>query len=57
MKVIRLKEGLTKLSVSYLDLAKKSCYIFESHKEIASGLPEISGSGIHDMKYRGNVLL
>lgn len=54
VKLIRLKEGLTKMSECYLDLTQKACIIFEGQKEIASGLPDVEERGMHDMKYRGS---
>lgn len=56
VKVIRLKEGLLKLSESYIDLAYKAGVIFEGNKSIALGLPEIGteqNRAIQDIRYRG----
>lgn len=56
-KAVRIKEGLSKLSDSYIDVAQKSLIIFQAQKEIACGLPdrtEIEGRGIQDIQYTGS---
>ncbi|XP_075219320.1 uncharacterized protein LOC142323487 isoform X2 [Lycorma delicatula] len=56
-KAVRMKEGLSKLSDGYLDIARKSFIIFQAQKEVCSGLPdrsEVEGRGIQDMQYNGS---
>uniref|UniRef100_A0A1B6JQ69 F-BAR domain-containing protein n=1 Tax=Homalodisca liturata TaxID=320908 RepID=A0A1B6JQ69_9HEMI len=57
VKVIKLKEGLLKLSDSYIELAQKSSMIFDGKRNIAGGLPELEQTrGMHDVRYRGSQL-
>uniref|UniRef100_A0A1B6MGD4 Uncharacterized protein n=1 Tax=Graphocephala atropunctata TaxID=36148 RepID=A0A1B6MGD4_9HEMI len=54
VKVIKLKEGLLKLSDTYIDLAHKSSMIFEGKRNIAEGLPDLEQTrGMQDVRYRG----
>ncbi|KAL3842588.1 hypothetical protein ACJMK2_020582 [Sinanodonta woodiana] len=53
VKLIRLKEGLLKLSDAYMDLGKKSCVVFESQREIALQLPDVHSKELEEVKYAG----
>ncbi|KAK3600776.1 hypothetical protein CHS0354_009204 [Potamilus streckersoni] len=53
VKLIRLKEGLLKLSDAYVDLGKKSCIVFESQRDIALQLPDVHGKELEEVKYSG----
>lgn len=53
IKLIRLKEGLLKLSDAYIELANKSAIIFEAQREISHQLPDVHGRDLHEIKYTG----
>lgn len=53
MKLIRVKEGLLKLSDSYLEMAHKCHVIYEAHKDVAFEIPDVHDSNIHDIRYTG----
>lgn len=53
VKLIRIKEGLLKLSDSYLELAHKCCIIHEAHRDIARQIPDVHGDDLHDLRYAG----
>lgn len=53
VKLIRIKEGLLKLSDAYVELANKSAIIFEAQREITHQLPDIDGRDLHEIKYTG----
>ncbi|OQR68558.1 hypothetical protein BIW11_12836 [Tropilaelaps mercedesae] len=52
-KLIRLKEGLNKLSESYLEMAHKMAIIFEAQREVAQAIPDVHTTALHEMKYTG----
>ncbi|XP_023240841.1 uncharacterized protein LOC111639251 [Centruroides sculpturatus] len=53
IKLIRLKDGLLKLSDAYIELANKSAIIFEAQREISHQLPDVHGRDLHEIKYTG----
>lgn len=53
-KMIRLKEGLTKLSESYIDMAQKMAIIFDAQKEVVQAIPDVQDTAIHELKYTGS---
>ena len=53
VKVIRVKEGLLKLSDSYLKLAHKCHVIHEAHQDIALQIPDVQDKDLHEIKYTG----
>jgi len=55
VKLIRIKEGLLKLSDSYLQLAHKCHIIHEAHRDIAYQIPDVYNKDLHEMRYAGIV--
>jgi hypothetical protein len=53
MKLIRIKEGLLKLSDSYLELAQKCCIIHEAHRDVAYQIPDVHNKELHEIRYTG----
>lgn len=53
VKLIRVKEGLLKISDSYLELAHKCHVIHEAHRDIAYQIPDVHSKGLHEMRYSG----
>ena len=53
MKLIRIKEGLLKLSDSYLELANKCSMIYEAHRDIARLIPDVHTHELHEIRYTG----
>ena len=53
VKLIRIKEGLLKLSESYLELATKCRIIHEAHRDIAHLIPDVHSSELHEISYTG----
>ncbi|XP_071438716.1 uncharacterized protein [Hetaerina americana] len=53
VKMIRVKEGLLKLSESYVELAHKCNVIYDAQKDIAHEIPDVHGKDIHEVKYTG----
>jgi hypothetical protein len=53
VKLIRIKEGLLKLSQSYLELANKCCIIHEAHRDIAHQIPDAHSNDLHEIRYTG----
>ncbi|XP_066995449.1 uncharacterized protein [Anabrus simplex] len=56
VKIIRVKEGLLKLSESYLELAHKCHVIFEAHRDIANEIPNVQNRDIHEIQYSGSAM-
>ncbi|XP_049805931.1 uncharacterized protein LOC126248692 [Schistocerca nitens] len=54
VKLIRIKEGMLKLSESYLELAHKCHVIFEAQRDVASEIPDVQDQNIHEITYTGN---
>ncbi|XP_041367266.1 uncharacterized protein LOC121381916 [Gigantopelta aegis] len=54
VKLIRIKDGLLKMSESYIDYAKKCSVIFEAQRDIALQLPDVHDQDLHDIKYTGS---
>ena len=52
-KLIRLKEGLTKMSDGYIEMAHKMAIIFDAQKEVVQALPDVHDTAIHELKYTG----
>ncbi|XP_018496181.1 uncharacterized protein LOC108864625 [Galendromus occidentalis] len=52
-KMIRLKEGLTKLTESYIELAHKMAIVFDAQKDVVQAIPEVNDTAIHELKYMG----
>jgi hypothetical protein len=53
VKLIRIKEGLLKLSDSYLELATKCRIIHEAHRDIAKLIPDAHCNELHEIRYTG----
>lgn len=53
VKLIRVKEGLLKLSDSYLELAHKCHVIHEAHRDIACQIPDVHNKDLHEIRYSG----
>ncbi|XP_023722566.1 uncharacterized protein LOC111872682 isoform X2 [Cryptotermes secundus] len=53
VKLIRVKEGLLKLSDSYLELAHKCHIIHEAHRDIAYQIPDVHNKELHEITYAG----
>ncbi|XP_076355180.1 uncharacterized protein LOC143249353 isoform X4 [Tachypleus tridentatus] len=54
VKLIRLKEGLIKVSDAYLEMANKCAIIFSAQKEISHYVPDVHGRDLHEVKYTGS---
>merc|ERR1719219_1072933 len=53
VKMIRIKEGISKVSEAYVDYAQKCDVIFSAQKEIALQIPDVQDKDIQDIKYTG----
>ncbi|XP_050702337.1 protein enabled homolog [Eriocheir sinensis] len=53
VKMIRVKEGLLRLSAAYCDLAHKCLVIFTAHRDIAAQLPDVHDRDLQGIKYTG----
>ena len=56
VKMIRIKEGVTKVSEAYVDYAQKCDVIFSAQKEIALQIPDVHDKDIQDIKYTGETI-
>ncbi|XP_055900521.1 uncharacterized protein LOC106054400 [Biomphalaria glabrata] len=54
VKLIRLKEGLMKLSQAYSDFARKCSVVFDAQQEIVLQLPDVHDQDLEDIKYTGS---
>lgn len=54
VKLIRLKEGLLKVSEAYAEFAKKCSVIFEAQKQVVHLLPDVHSQDLEDIKYTGS---
>ncbi|CAL1269877.1 unnamed protein product [Larinioides sclopetarius] len=54
IKVVRLKEGLLKLSEAYVELANKCAIIFEAQREVSHYLPDVHSRDMNELKYTGS---
>ncbi|CAG0882325.1 unnamed protein product [Cyprideis torosa] len=54
VKLIRIKEGLLKMSDAYLDMFSKGQYVFQAQRDIAALLPDVQGRELADVKYTGS---
>merc|ERR1719348_1195586 len=53
VKMIRVKEGLFKISEAYIDYAQKCDVIFQAQRDIALQIPDVHDKDIQDIKYTG----
>merc|ERR1719419_11488 len=53
VKMIRIKDGVSKVSEAYVDYAQKCEVLFSAQKEIALQIPDIQDRDIQDIKYTG----
>merc|ERR1719192_2365067 len=53
VKMIRIKEGLFKISEAYIDYAQKWDVIFGAQRDIALQIPDVQDRDIQDIKYTG----
>lgn len=53
VKMIRLKEGLTKLSEAYMMMGKKCYILFEAQRDVANLIPDVHGQNLEEIKYTG----
>jgi len=53
VKMIRIKEGLFKISEAYIDYAQKCDVIFGAQRDIALQIPDVHDKDIQDIKYTG----
>merc|ERR1719225_552003 len=53
VKMIRIKEGLFKVSEAYVDFAQKCDVIFCAQRDIALQIPDVQDKDIQDIKYTG----
>ncbi|KAH9519350.1 hypothetical protein Btru_075313 [Bulinus truncatus] len=53
VKLIRLKEGLMKLSQAYSDFARKCAVVFDAQQDIVQQLPDVHDQDLEDIKYTG----
>lgn len=54
IKLIRIKEGLFKVSEAYIDYAQKCDVIFGAQRDIALQIPDVADRDIQDIKYTGS---
>jgi len=54
VKLIRVKEGLFKISEAYVDMGQKCDVIFSAQRDIALQLPDVHDRDIQDIKYTGS---
>ena len=55
VKMIRIKEGLFKISEAYIDYAQKCDVIFGAQRDIALQIPDVQDRDIQDIKYTGKI--
>merc|ERR1719369_1891330 len=53
VKMIRIKEGIFKISEAYIDYAQKCDVIFGAQRDIALQIPDVHDKDIQDIKYTG----
>jgi len=53
VKMIRIKDGLFKVSEAYVDFAQKADVIFCAQRDIALQIPDVQDKDIQDIKYTG----
>ncbi|XP_071119982.1 coiled-coil domain-containing protein 39-like isoform X1 [Mytilus edulis] len=53
VKMIRLKEGLTKISEAYMMMGKKCSILFEAERDVANLIPDVHGQNLEEIKYTG----
>lgn len=55
VKMIRVKEGLVRMGMSYCDLAQRCLILFTAHQAIAAEMPDVHDKDLHDIKYTGEI--
>ena len=55
VKMIRIKDGVSKVSEAYVDYAQKCEVLFSAQKEIALQIPDVQDKDIQDIKYTGQI--
>ncbi|KAJ8304327.1 hypothetical protein KUTeg_017910, partial [Tegillarca granosa] len=53
-KMIRLKEGLVRISDAYIEMGKKCSTLFQAQREIALEIPDVHGQDLEEIKYTGS---
>lgn len=53
VKMIRLKEGLIKMSEAYMMMGKKCSVLFEAQRDVANLIPDVHGQNLEEIKYTG----
>ncbi|XP_060064503.1 uncharacterized protein LOC132544869 [Ylistrum balloti] len=53
VKMIRMKEGLLRMSEAYMELGNKCAMIFEAQRDVAFQLPDVHGKELEQVKYSG----
>lgn len=53
LKVVKVKEGMSDFSESFLELAYKTSMIFTAHAKVVGCLPDARSIPIEDLKYSG----
>ncbi|KAL5006622.1 hypothetical protein ScPMuIL_015428 [Solemya velum] len=54
VKLIRVKQGLLRVSEAYIEMGRKCSIIFETQRDIAHQLPDVHGRALEDIKYDGS---
>ncbi|GFS18976.1 zinc-binding alcohol dehydrogenase domain-containing protein 2 [Elysia marginata] len=54
VKLIRLKEGLMKVSQAFTDLGRKCVMVFDTQQDIVQQLPDVLDQDLEDIKYTGS---
>ncbi|XP_013776595.1 uncharacterized protein LOC106461326 isoform X1 [Limulus polyphemus] len=54
VKLIRLKEGLIKVSDAYVEMSSKCAIIFDAQKEISHYVPDVHDRDLNEVKYTGS---
>ncbi|GFO41716.1 Zinc-binding alcohol dehydrogenase domain-containing protein 2 [Plakobranchus ocellatus] len=54
VKLIRLKEGLMKLSQAYSDLGRKCVMVYDTQQDIVQQLPDVLDQDLENIKYTGS---
>ncbi|KAJ8303887.1 hypothetical protein KUTeg_017470 [Tegillarca granosa] len=53
-KMIRLKEGLVRISDAYIEMGKNCSTLFQAQREIALEIPDVHGQDLEEIKYTGS---
>jgi len=54
IKLVRLKDGLLKISEAYIELANKCAIIFGAQRDISHQFPDVRSRDFHEIKYTGS---